>query len=153
MSGRTKSLRPPSERGQNEDPNFSDSSQNLSQRRMFGDRLVKINIGGRKFDTTESTLNLRGPNFLSSLVTSQLPSLKDDEGRFFIDRSGTIFEVLLEFLRTGILTIPPHIPQEVRYPISALIKVFSTQFSPISSQEIFKSNCNPFDRSCHTTRL
>lgn len=112
MSIRTKSLRPPSERGQTEEVNFSDSSQNLSQRRFTEDKLVKLNVGGRKFDTTESTLLSRGTNFLSALVTSHLPSLRDDEGRYFIDRSGAIFDILIEFLRTGILTIPPSLPRE-----------------------------------------
>lgn len=141
MSIRTKSLRPPSERGQTEEVNFSDSSQNLSQRRFTEDKLVKLNVGGRKFDTTESTLLSRGTNFLSALVTSHLPSLRDDEGRYFIDRSGAIFDILIEFLRTGILTIPPSLPREVRsyflppsnfiYALPAL-KIFFMPSTPVS---------------------
>jgi hypothetical protein len=115
-SRRSRSLQPPSDHGGVEDSmQSSDSSSNLTFHRPRDDRLVKLNVGGRIFDTTEATLLSRGQNnFLASLVSSQLPSIRDDQGRFFIDRSGSIFEILLEFLRTGLLHVPEHIPTSVR---------------------------------------
>jgi hypothetical protein len=46
--------------------------------------IVKLNIGGKKFVTSMSTLTIRGDNFLSRLVendtSGQLPSMKDEKG-------------------------------------------------------------------------
>ena len=110
-----RSLRPPSESSTSEASGQSYSSTGATlYGRSLSDKVVKLNVGGRKFDTTEATLGARGENFLTSLVTSQLPSIRDDSGRLFIDRSGNLFEVLLEFLRSSTLLIPPNVSAEVR---------------------------------------
>lgn len=115
MPRRSKSLQPPSDHGGTEDDlNSSDSLEREAFNGTAEDVLVQLNVGGRKFDTTEATLGARGQNFLTSLVTSQMPSMRDSQGRFFIDRSGALFEILLEYLRTRVLRIPPNLPIEVR---------------------------------------
>lgn len=90
--------------------------------------IVKLNVGGRKFDTTEITLFSKGHNFLTSLLSSPLPSMRDDAGRLFIDRNGNMFEILLEYLRSGALHIPPHISAAVRSLFSS-ISVLHSRFS------------------------
>lgn len=133
-----RSLRPPSESGTSETSGQSYSSTGATLcGRSTSDKLVKLNVGGRKFDTTEATLGARGENFLTSLVTSQLPSIRDDSGRFFIDRSGTLFEVLLEFLRSSTLQIPPNVSAEVRTelcrPYSSLLRATTALTISISA--------------------
>jgi hypothetical protein len=82
--------------------------------------LIKLNVGGYKHITTESTLNSRGRSICSSLlskgvnfITTMLQNdregkvacVKDDEGSIFIDRNGKAFAVILEFLRTGTIVL------------------------------------------------
>jgi hypothetical protein len=77
-----------------------------------GTKIVRLNVGGTKFVTTEATLLSCGSSFFSSLL-SGFPSLKDEEGAYFIDRDGGCFAPILSFLRTGQLIVPPHVPREV----------------------------------------
>ncbi len=51
--------------------------------------------------TTTQTLLGGGENFFTGLLQGQIPSLKDTEGYYFIDRDGRLFAFLLDFLRTG----------------------------------------------------
>lgn len=128
-----RSLRPPSESGTSETSGNSYGSSNATfGNRSTLDRVVKLNVGGRKFDTTEATLGCRGDNFLTSLVTSQIPSIRDDSGRYFIDRSGNLFEIILEFLRSSTLQIPPNVSIEVRILLFSLLKGPDTYFLPNS---------------------
>lgn len=68
--------------------------------------LVKLNIGGRIFCTTKSTLSSKGENFFTSLLSGRFSSQKDETGAYFIDRNGDYFAPLLDFLRTGDLLLP-----------------------------------------------
>jgi len=76
---------------------------------------VKLNVGGQKFMTTESTLNSKGTNFLTQLIKHEkegkIGVLKDEEGYIFIDRNGKVFEIILEYLRTGTLVLSAPITQ------------------------------------------
>ncbi len=38
--------------------------------------------------------------------------MTDDEGFIFIDRDGTTFETILNYLRSGTLVIPPYVAKE-----------------------------------------
>lgn len=100
--------------GQN--PLNSSTGSNSSVVGSKGTSIVRLNIGGSKFVTTEATLLSCGSSFFSSLL-SGFPSLKDEEGAYFIDRDGASFAPILSYLRTGQLIVPPHIPREVLYHI------------------------------------
>ena len=74
-------------------------------------KLIKFNVGGVKCQTTWATISMRGENFLTMLVrhvllSKQMTSTVDEEGCFFIDRNGKLFEVILDYLRTGDLFVP-----------------------------------------------
>lgn len=73
--------------------------------------LVKLNVGGHRFVTTRQTLTQR-ENFFTALLSGRTPAMKDDRDHFFIDRDGQYFGVLLEFLRTGELIIPPNLRRD-----------------------------------------
>ena len=72
--------------------------------------IVKLNVGGVRVMTTMSTLKSRGPNFLSTMLESdasgKLPTMRDSEGYAFIDRNGSAFTAVLDYMRTGELIIP-----------------------------------------------
>eukprot|EP00005_Dracoamoeba_jomungandri_P014181 CAMPEP_0174263172 /NCGR_PEP_ID=MMETSP0439-20130205/17465_1 /TAXON_ID=0 /ORGANISM="Stereomyxa ramosa, Strain Chinc5" /LENGTH=231 /DNA_ID=CAMNT_0015348365 /DNA_START=59 /DNA_END=754 /DNA_ORIENTATION=- len=66
---------------------------------------VKLNVGGRTFLTSKQTLRSKGTNFLSLLLDKEedgsMTIEKDDQGCILVDRSGELFAVVLEYLRTG----------------------------------------------------
>lgn len=64
-------------------------------------------LGGVRYETTVGTLVSRGDNFFTTLFSNKFPTLKDEDGAYFIDRDGEYFKPLLSFLRTGELRIPP----------------------------------------------
>lgn len=62
--------------------------------------VIEINIGGYIYKTTKLTL-IKGTNFFSSLFESLdngINTLRDSEGRIFVDRNGRIFEYILDYL-------------------------------------------------------
>lgn len=69
-------------------------------------RIVKLNIGGFKYCTTETTLAKYPETYFTSLLSGRVPTTKDEEDAYFIDRDGQFFAPILTWLRTGDLSIP-----------------------------------------------
>ena len=64
--------------------------------------LIKLNVGGREFTTTRSTLMADQNSLLSKMVEQTDGSAtKVHDGAYFIDRSPKYFEIILNFLRSG----------------------------------------------------
>eukprot|EP00639_Heterosigma_akashiwo_P034962 CAMPEP_0194729984 /NCGR_PEP_ID=MMETSP0296-20130528/50247_1 /TAXON_ID=39354 /ORGANISM="Heterosigma akashiwo, Strain CCMP2393" /LENGTH=119 /DNA_ID=CAMNT_0039636791 /DNA_START=77 /DNA_END=433 /DNA_ORIENTATION=+ len=63
--------------------------------------ILNLNVGGHLFSTAWSTLLAVPASRLAVLFFSpdQLP--KDEKGNYFIDRDGTYFKHILNFLRDG----------------------------------------------------
>ena len=57
--------------------------------------VVRLNVGGRAFDTTRETLI--GCEFFRPILDGKLGSAVDANGRIFIDRSPDLFAVVLQF--------------------------------------------------------
>jgi hypothetical protein len=69
---------------------------------------VRLNVGGTKFETSRSTLT-RYPDSMLGVMFSGREGIQvplDDEGCVFIDRDGTHFRAILNFLRSGTLALP-----------------------------------------------
>lgn len=69
---------------------------------LLGPALV-LNVGGSLFRTTTSTLR-KSPFFdamLRNTTEGGMGATMDDDGNFFVDRSGSLFNYVLEYLRTG----------------------------------------------------
>ncbi|XP_036115415.1 BTB/POZ domain-containing protein KCTD14 [Molossus molossus] len=83
-------------------------------------RVVELNVGGEFYTTTRGTLR----NFSRRELLNML-NCKDAEGRFFIDRPGTYFGAILDYLRSQQLPTQ-HIPEVYReaqfYNITPLVK-------------------------------
>jgi len=65
--------------------------------------VINLNVGGVGFTATGSTLR-RAPFFdtmLRQVEEGKLAGAVDDDGKFFIDRSGELFGYVVEFLRSG----------------------------------------------------
>ena len=69
-------------------------------------RRVKLNVGGSKFETTLSTLTRHPDSMLAVMFSDRHEVPQDRDGYVFIDRDGTHFRIILNFLRTGALDVP-----------------------------------------------
>lgn len=61
--------------------------------------IVRLNVGGRVFATSHSTLTYFPDTMLSKLVSGDIPSHRDETGAFFIDRDPDLFCHVLNYLR------------------------------------------------------
>jgi len=73
------------------------------------DERLKLNIGGKKYETYRSTFAKYPDTLLATMFSSRNRSLlkPDDKGEYFFDRNPKIFEIILEFYRTGRLMFNP----------------------------------------------
>ncbi|TSR87333.1 BTB/POZ domain-containing protein KCTD14 [Bagarius yarrelli] len=62
--------------------------------------VVQLNVGGQLYTTTLSTLRKYPNSKLAEMFSVPHKLLKDSEGRCFIDRDGTHFKAVLEYLRS-----------------------------------------------------
>jgi len=81
-------------------------SKNASQEKEDDDTVVKLNVGGRLFETRKSTLRKYCDSFFGAMFSGNYASTPNCQGEYFIDRSPKNFEVILSFLRDGRVIIP-----------------------------------------------
>ncbi|KAH3732107.1 hypothetical protein Pelo_17060 [Pelomyxa schiedti] len=86
--------------------------------------IVKLNVGGRVFTTTRTTLSMPShcggggecsSSFFTVLLSGKFSSTLDETGAFFIDRNGDLFAPILDFMRTGLLFVPPTLNPDAVY--------------------------------------
>ena len=65
---------------------------------------VKIDVGGRVFKTTLKALKRESDSLLASMFSERFALKKEDDGCFFIDRDGTYFHHILNYLRVGTIS-------------------------------------------------
>ena len=69
-------------------------------------KIVKLNVGGQYFTTSRQTLT-RDPNsMLAAMFSGRHKQETTGDGSFFIDRDGTHFRFILNYLRDGELILP-----------------------------------------------
>jgi hypothetical protein len=80
---------------------------------------VRLNVGGRVFETTAATLAAAGRDtMLGAMLDASWNHAGGDDGggggpaEYFIDRDPACFAVLLDLLRTGSLHVPPGVPEQ-----------------------------------------
>lgn len=62
--------------------------------------VVQLNVGGHLYTTTLSTLRKHSDSKLAELFSGPPKLRADTQGRYFIDRDGSHFGAILEFLRS-----------------------------------------------------
>ena len=67
---------------------------------------VKLNVGGHYFTTSLQTLTKDPNSMLAAMFSGKFEMKPSEDGAFFIDRDGTHFRFILNYLRTGKLTLP-----------------------------------------------
>ncbi|KAH7717314.1 potassium channel tetramerization domain containing 5-like protein [Aphelenchoides avenae] len=82
---------------------------------------VKLNVGGQVFQTTRQTLYREPDGFLARLVADdeRVPSAKDENGAYLIDRDPDNFPVILSYLRHGTLKAGGDMNKEGEYYFTA----------------------------------
>ncbi|CAL4886736.1 unnamed protein product [Urochloa decumbens] len=80
---------------------------------------VRLNVGGRVFETTAATLAAAGRDtMLGAMIDASwnsTPHSPAGPAEYFIDRDPSSFAVLLDLLRTGALHVPPGLPEPTLY--------------------------------------
>ena len=67
---------------------------------------VKLNVGGQHFTTSVQTLRKDPNSMFAAMFSGKFDMKPSEDGTFFIDRDGTHFRFILNYLRTGKLTLP-----------------------------------------------
>ena len=67
---------------------------------------VNLNVGGHCFKTSVQTLTKDPNTMLAAMFSGKFEMKPCEDGTFFIDRDGTHFRFILNYLRTGKLTLP-----------------------------------------------
>ena len=67
---------------------------------------VKLNVGGHLFTTSVQTLTKDPNSMLAALFSGKFEMKPSEEDTFFIDRDGTHFRFILNYLRSGELVLP-----------------------------------------------
>jgi hypothetical protein len=71
--------------------------------------IVILNVGGKRFTTYKHTILSIPQGLLSDFFTQNYYKWVSDEGDYFFDRNPKLFAPILEFYRTGILSVPENI--------------------------------------------
>lgn len=70
-------------------------------------KIVRLSVGGVHFETSIDTLCRGDPDsMLSAMFSGRHNVTKDEDGRYFIDRDGTHFRYILNYLRDGNTYLP-----------------------------------------------
>ena len=78
----------------------------LHERRQERNEIVRLNVGGKIFTTSWSTLYRYLESMLGQLFGGKSKVTNDDSGSVFIERDGKMFRHVLNFLRSGKLLLP-----------------------------------------------
>ena len=70
------------------------------------DSIINLNVGGKIYTTSISTLTKYPDSMLGRMFGGDLPSAKDAQGNVVIDRDGELFRYVLTFLRSSKLILP-----------------------------------------------
>eukprot|EP01087_Luapelamoeba_hula_P000913 TRINITY_DN10680_c0_g1_i2.p1 TRINITY_DN10680_c0_g1~~TRINITY_DN10680_c0_g1_i2.p1 ORF type:complete len:469 (-),score=56.80 TRINITY_DN10680_c0_g1_i2:127-1533(-) len=117
---------------------------------------IKLNVGGIKFVTSLDTLQIYTDSMLGNMFSGKFKLDTDDKGYYFIDRDGTHFRYILNFLRTGSLVVPedPMVVKELKieaefYQIRPLIAALS---GPANTAQFSGSIVHKNTRFCSPDR-
>ena len=69
-------------------------------------KTIKLNVGGQYFTTSLETLTKDPGSMLHAMFSGRFDTKPAEDGSYFIDRDGTHFRHILNYLRTGQLIVP-----------------------------------------------
>lgn len=78
---------------------MGDDNEAVSEPSM--ERVVTLDVGGKRFKTTRDTLTKVPGSMLEAMFSGRHPLRPEKNGSFFIDNDGTHFDEILNYLRHG----------------------------------------------------
>ena len=72
----------------------------------MSDSIIRLNVGGVYYTTTKATLCRHPDSMLGAMFNGSMPTTIDEDGRYFIDRDGSLFLHVLNYLRSARLALP-----------------------------------------------
>nr|AIZ67980.1 Kctd4 [Scyliorhinus canicula] len=81
-------------------------SEGLQKGKNCKTAVITINVGGHLYTTQRRTLTKYADSLPEALVNGKIQSTVDADGNCFIDRDGSLFRHVLNFLRNGELLLP-----------------------------------------------
>eukprot|EP01027_Heterolobosea_sp_BB2_P014713 GEZU01021111.1.p1 GENE.GEZU01021111.1~~GEZU01021111.1.p1 ORF type:complete len:231 (-),score=45.23 GEZU01021111.1:30-722(-) len=100
----------------------AEKRKHLELRAKLG-RRVDLNVGGRRFSTTITTLTAYPDSMLGRMFSGAFMMEPDVDGCFFIDRSGYYFEYIMDFLRDGRISIPTEVTSRGIGPVQEMERI------------------------------
>ncbi|XP_053312281.1 potassium channel regulatory protein [Spea bombifrons] len=73
---------------------------------MSNQEIITLNVGGMKFSTSPSTLMRFPESRLAHMLDGSDREFRVVNGQYFVDRDGTLFSYILDYLRTSQLSLP-----------------------------------------------
>ena len=118
--------------------NFENDIAKLKELNKVRDSQVKLDVGGQSFVTSVETLTSDPDSLLAKMFSGIHPIKQEQDGSYFIDRDGTHFRFVLNFLREGNLgpveptnknTLLELLTEAEYYNISGLITAIHTSLA------------------------
>ncbi|KAK4514213.1 uncharacterized protein ATC70_001801 [Mucor velutinosus] len=117
----------------------------IKEIKRFQDEKIKLNVGGQLFETSLTTLRKDPNSMLASMFSEDRTIQPDADNSYFIDRDGTYFRLVLNYLRdlripAGIIDDPKimdELMQEARfYRLNDLLKLKWNNLPVITQDEL-----------------
>ena len=108
---------------------------------------LKLDVGGHKFTTSRTTLTSQPDSMLAAMFSGRHKLIQDGKGAYFIDRDGTHFRFILNYLRDGQLGSLPEdkiqLQELVResdyYQLTELTQHIRVKLMPVVTQATIDS--------------
>ena len=90
---------------------FENDKQNIKKKCEIQEDIIKLDVGGNSFTTSVNTLCKDQNSMIAVMFSGRHNLFKSDVGSYFIDRDGTYFQYILNYLRGGIIS-PGDLPED-----------------------------------------
>ncbi|KAM4701008.1 potassium channel regulatory protein [Discoglossus pictus] len=105
---------------------------------MSNQEVVTLNVGGMKFSTYPSTLLKFPESRLAHMLDGSDRELRIVNGHCFVDRDGSLFGYILDYLRTSQLTLPSDFSDYDRLQREAEFYQLSGLAEQLGQQSLFR---------------
>ena len=115
---------------------------------MNPNSVVKLDVGGTMFKTTQATLLSDQDSMLAKMFSTEtngrIPAIQDENGAYFIDSCPKYFAIILHFLRRGVMENGANVDLKVLrneaeyFCIQSLVKVVDEKIEKTEKREAFR---------------
>jgi hypothetical protein len=86
---------------ESEKDNWATEKEAMERVYTFQSGRLKLDVGGHKFTTSLTTLTSKPESMLAAMFSGRHELIQDEKGAYFLDRDGTHFRFILNYLRDG----------------------------------------------------